>query len=259
MSLLAMAIWDTIENGRSKYTNAALESLYRTVDWGRHRLVCVDNGSCYETKIILDHWEPKIGFSRIENEANLGQASAINQAWRMFDPEADRHVARVDNDIKFMTNGWMDVLEEVIERDEEIGLAALKHPDLVDCPEETDWRKTSYHTVPHKKGQKHIVVERMNHCLGSAQLISRELFDRIGYLRPYGLYGSEDVDYCVRCKLAGLHCVYVHGLHFYDLDQCKNEAYQKWKEETSSRNMPEMDRIIEGYRSGRNLHYSGKS
>ena len=46
MALIAMAVHDTVENGRSKYTEKTLRTLLDTVDWHDHRLIIVDNNSC---------------------------------------------------------------------------------------------------------------------------------------------------------------------------------------------------------------------
>ena len=45
MALIGMAIYDTVENDRPKYTKATLESLKKTVNLIEHTLYIVDNNS----------------------------------------------------------------------------------------------------------------------------------------------------------------------------------------------------------------------
>ena len=53
MSLISMAVHDTVENGRTEFTRRTLESLSDTVDWENHRLFIIDNNSCEKTKTLL--------------------------------------------------------------------------------------------------------------------------------------------------------------------------------------------------------------
>lgn len=251
MSLLCMAVWDTVENKRSTYTDRCLESIKKTVDFGNerdHRLIVVDNGSCFETTEVLRKWLKRIRMRVIYNRENKGQATAINQGWALGWPA--QILARIDNDVELLTPGWLDKLEDCISRDPNIGIAALRHNDLLDHPDADGWLKTSLHALPHHKGQEYLVVEKINHALGAVQVINPKLFDKIGYLKAYGPYGLEDVDYAERCRLAGFYSCYFAGAWFNDLDREKNLQYQQWKEQTAKEHMPLMDQTIRAYRDG---------
>lgn len=257
MALIALVAWDTDENKRSKYTNACLESLYINVDWKRHRLVCVDNDSVDETKQVFRHWIRKIpNAGLITNNHNMGQASAINLAW--ISREDGQHLARIDNDIFVTTKDWLDRLEECIDRDPKIGLIGLKHKNLMDHPDADGWLKTSLHLLPHKRGESWLVVEKMRHILGSAQLMNVELFNKIGYLRQYGKWGLEDADASVRCDKAGFYSCYFHGAEFTDLDAGESAEYQGWKNKTAAEYLPEFDARVAAYKSGeQSIYYDG--
>lgn len=66
-------------------------------------------------------------------------------------------------------------------------------------------------------------------------LITREAYDRIGlYCTNYGLYGPIDLDYCDRCKEAGLRYYYVAGMmadHLGTVDT-NPKPYQDMKRES---------------------------
>lgn len=81
--LIAMAVYDTVENKRTKMTQATCQSLVNTVDWDRHRLIMVDNGSCDETQDLYSILKYEIpDLKVIWNGTNLGTAMAINKAWK---------------------------------------------------------------------------------------------------------------------------------------------------------------------------------
>ena len=111
MALIAMAVWDTVENKRTAYTARTLESLRDTVS-GKHRIVIVDNGSCDETKRILHLYSGYHGFSVITLPENIGTARAVNKAWQLR--EVGEHCVKMDNDVVIHSKGWADELEEVL-------------------------------------------------------------------------------------------------------------------------------------------------
>ena len=90
-----MAVYDTEENQRSKYTSQTLESLVNTTDFNNHRIIVIDNNSCIETKNILEEHEQFITI--ITNTENVGTAKAINQAWAYRKP--NEVVIKMDNDV----------------------------------------------------------------------------------------------------------------------------------------------------------------
>ncbi|KKL70068.1 hypothetical protein LCGC14_2108670, partial [marine sediment metagenome] len=56
MALIGMAVHSTPENNRLQYTKRTLESLERTVDWDKHRLIIVDNNSCEEMHQVYEEF-----------------------------------------------------------------------------------------------------------------------------------------------------------------------------------------------------------
>jgi hypothetical protein len=87
MALIAMAVYDTDENGRTDYTARTLKSILDTVNLDRHRVVIVDNASCADTKRILDLFSGYHGFSghHIARKRRNGQGGeqglATAQGW----------------------------------------------------------------------------------------------------------------------------------------------------------------------------------
>lgn len=264
MALLAMVCNDTAENNRSWMTNATLQSIHATVDWSRHRLFVVDNGSVRQTEDIIEYWRKRIPHMQvIYNDDNRGQALATNQAWlhrRISGSDGpDEHVARCDNDIVFRTPGWLNILEDCVAHDPTIGIIGCKRKDILDSPNAPDgcWSKTSLKMLPHALGEQWMAVEPIAHVLGACQLTNAALLDKIGYLFQFGLtFGFEDCLTAVRCKMAGFYSCYAHGIEIDHIDPAAG-PYQDWKNKVSGENMATFDRIVKEYQSGERSIFHG--
>lgn len=220
--LIAMAVHDTTENDRSWMTEATLQSLHRTVDSDRHRLIVSDNGSCEET---LDLYE-EFGVNVILNGENLGTARAINLAWWVRRP--GEHAVKMDNDVVIHEAGWADVMEDAFARDPKLGILGLKRNDLAECPQAVGQFHSTLLMLPHTKGQRWIVVEEVEHVIGTCQAYSSALLDRLGYLVQPGLYGFDDSLSSVRARVAGFSRAFLVGFEIDHLDRGGSE-YSEWK------------------------------
>jgi GT2 family glycosyltransferase len=220
--LIAMAVWDTEENGRTSLTQETLDSLRRTVDWLRHRLIIVDNGSCWKTLDICRNW----GGTVIRNGENVGTAKAVNQAWLYR--STGEHAVKIDNDVRIHQPGWADVMEEAFSRDPSLGILGLKRKDLEEAP----WQEGEFHStlrmLPHERGQRWIIVEDVEHVIGTCVGFSSALLDKIGYLVQPGLYGFDDSLASARAKVAGFKCGFLCGVDIDHLD-LGGDQYCQWK------------------------------
>ena len=256
--LIAMACWDTEQNGRTGMTEATLESLAETVDWSKHRLIIVDNGSWELTQWVLNWWGTQglLPFTLLRNEKNLGTAAAINRAWRHRKP--GEHCIKMDNDVVFKQVGWTDWIEDVFDRDPTIGICGLKRNDLEECPwAEREEYKSTIRMLPHEAGQRWLVVERVRHVIGTCQGYSSALLDKIGYLVQPSLYGFDDSLAAVRAKMAGFQSVFLHGFEIEHLDP-GGDAYARWKLEEAGRLFASVNSDVVMYEAGlKNVYHDG--
>jgi GT2 family glycosyltransferase len=259
MALIGMAVFDTEDNKRSWMTRETLGSLSRTVDWSRHRLIISDNGSCAETHKIYRECSTLPNLRVIYNGKNLGTARAVNQAWALRTP--NEGCVKIDNDVVIREHGWLDKLEECIQRDPKIGIIGLKRKDLDETPnaQPGSWNQSQLIMLPHEKGQDWLVVEAVHHVMGTCQLYSAKLLEKIGYLyQMAGLYGFDDSLAATRCKIAGFYsCFYPH----YRIDHIDpgNTDFQKWKEDLAGKGMAAFNHCREEYLSGRRSIHHGPS
>ena len=250
-----MCCWDTIENQRTKYTKATFESLLDTVDKRKHRIVIVDNASCKETKDLLEKCGMYQGVTIITNEKNLGTAEAINLAWRLREP--GENAVKMDNDVVINHVGWADELEEAILRDPRIGQCGLKRKDCWENPSHPDpFYKSELIMLPHGPGTRWIVAERVNHVMGTCQMYSSALLDRIGYLCQPKLYGFDDSFASARSLIAGFINVFLPHIDIDHIDT-GDTPYQKWKEGHAGECWTEYHRVIDGYKTGKiSIYYN---
>ena len=251
--LICMAVYDTQENNRSWMTNATLESLASTVDFSRHRLVVSDNGSCAETHEVYERWASTIPFEVIYNGKNIGTAAAINRGWRLREP--GECAAKMDNDVVIHQAQWADWMEDVFYRDPRIGICGLKRKDLKECPWSTNsWWQSKIRMLPHEPGHRWLVVEKVNHVMGTCQGYSAALLARMGYLYQPGLYGFDDSLSAVRAEVLGFESVFLCG---FDIDHIDpgGTAFTEWKMQYAGTYMRTFNALRDDYRRGRRDPY----
>jgi len=250
MALLVMAMHDTDENLRSAFTRDTLRCLVDTVDFHRHRLVIVDNSSCQTSKDLVHSYEltyPNI--SVITNPENIGTAKAVNKGLKLR--KAGEYCVKLDNDVVIHSKGWVDQMEEVIDRMPTIGVLGLKRVDLQESVHAShpDYRSRLFE-VKHESGQRWYVVEDCKHVMGTCTMLNHLLLDRVGYLNQCGgLYGFDDSLMCVRSNVAGFSNCFLHGVHIDHIDPGGN-AYVDWKQKVAGEMLSKYAATEAAYKSG---------
>lgn len=259
MALIAMAVYDTEENQRSEMTEKTLWGLRDTLvkGIGKHRLIIIDNNSCEKTKEILQKFlsfsempAMKFNIKLITNTENVGTAKAINQAWKLREP--GEHLIKMDNDVVIHKNGWIDELEQAIARQPKIGIIGLKRKDLAEHPNYPIGHqyKSNLLMLPHVGGQPWIVVEEVQHVMGTCQMYNSALIDKIGGMYQMdGIYGFDDSLAAIRCRLAGFTNVFLPHIDIDHIDPGTNE-YSEWKRQYAAEHMETFSKVKQEYISG---------
>ena len=256
--LIAMAVFSTLENNRLQYTKRTLESLERTVDWDKHRLIIVDNGSCEEMHRVYEEFT--FPSEIIYFEENKGTAVAINTAWKQR--AVWEHAVKLDDDVEIHESNWIELMELVFQKDEKVGICGLKRTDLEEWPlTDNTWFISKVYPLPHERGERWLIVEEVNHVMGTAQAYRAELLDRIGYLYQMqdlgNLYGLDDSFAAIRCQVAGFKNVFIPAVHIDHIDPGGTE-YTKWKQDNALKWLPMFNKIKKEYISGeRDIYYNG--
>jgi len=245
MALIVMAVYDTVENNRSWMTERTLESLSETVDLSRHRVIVVDNASIAQTHKTYTLYPQ---FSYFFSGENLGTAAAVNVGIAQRRP--GECVVKIDNDVVIENAGWCDLLEQCISANPQIGIIGLKRNDLLESPDrpEGDPFKSYLHNLELASGEV-VTIEEVNHCIGTCQMFSPALLDKIGFLYQPRLYGFDDSIAAVRCKKAGFKSYFLPHIVIHHIDP-GGTPFQDWKHKVAMEDMPEYNRLKAGYQNG---------
>ena len=245
--IIAIAFHDTIES-KTETSKRCLESLRETVDLSKHRLFLIDNNSCEETKKYLHYFSQHQPCTIITNKENIGTAEAVNLAWKKRG--AFEHCMKIDNDVVWHQKGWVELMNEAIELDNNIGIIGLKRKD---CWENTSHEDPQYKSkliqLPHTAGQKWITVEQCKHIIGTCQMYNYRLLDKIGYLYQPSLYGYDDVLASYRSEIAGFKNVFLPHIEIDHIDNGGTE-YQSWKERHAGEQTQNVINIVNEYING---------
>ena len=244
-----MAVYDTEENGRTEYTKKTLDSIWVNIEFDKHRLVIIDNNSCYETKRIFTYFKTLgLKFDLITLSENVGTARAINMAIKLRQP--NEPVVKIDNDVVINSRDWVEEMEEVLRREPKIGIVGLKRKDLCQTPwhENEDFR--SYPTLlPHEPGQTWIMVEKTKDIMGTCTMLSPQLLDALGGYVQYGVYGFDDTILNLRAGLAGFEKCFLSHIEIDHLDTGDN-PYSEIKRQQAAEAWPEYHKLHLAYCSG---------
>lgn len=263
MALIGMAIYDVAENRRDQVTTKCLESLATTVDWSRHRCILVVNHQTEATADAIIKFLKFVGKSAsvIYLPENFGTAKAVNRAIRERKP--DEYFVKMDNDVRFYRDGWLDDMEEAMKADPTIGILGLKRSDLEQHPghENKDYGSV-LRFVPSclEKGEPWICVEETADIMGTCTMFCPQLLDKVGYMYQPGYYGYDDVLMCVRSSVAGFKNCFLPHIRIDHMDpvfeEGKPDHYSGWKHATAWDDSIEYKRVRAGYENGTISIYS---
>jgi GT2 family glycosyltransferase len=246
-SLIAMAVYSTTENKKDEQLRKTLQSLWETVDWTKHRMMVCVNGMTTETDSILLDYDSMIE-NVIINDSNLGTAKAINKIWKQRG--LHDNVIKIDADVIINHNGWVDEMEEAINREPKIGIIGLKRKDLIECTwHEDSAYKSVLVQLPHNPGESWIIIERAHGIMGTCKMINYKLLDEIGYLYQPTVYGFDDSNYSARSEMAGFINCFLPHINIDHIDPGGTD-YTKWKADHAGETMAIAHQVIKDYASG---------
>lgn len=242
-----MAVYSTPENKKDDCLFKTLVSLKKTVDFSKHSLMLSVNALTETTQTILDSFNDIIS-EVIFNPTNIGTAEAINKVWAKRKP--NQHCLKMDDDVVIYNDGWLDLLEECISRDNKIGIIGLKRKDCWEKPQhDNPDYKSELIMLPQTAGEKWLVVENAKHIIGTCQLYNFALLDKIGYLYQPSLYGYDDVLASWRSQIAGFKNVFLPQIEIDHIDDGQT-PYQDWKHRHSGEQTQTVINLVNDYLNG---------
>ncbi len=279
MAILAMC-FHNLDPAHTEYSRITYETFLKTVDFSRYVLGVFDNASTDPgTRDLLKRINGDRHYVRA-SIINVGTAAGINSIWKRLHQNpvpgvlgrGGQAVCKLDNDWTFAEgisgDGWLEEALEVFERDPSIGVVGLKRTDLQDVPghdvipwvENPDMNipATQLRMLPQPTGlDRWLVVEEAAHVMGTAQVISPQLLEAIGYLVQPGLYGFDDSLLAVRANVAGFKSAFLPHLSIRHLDPGVM-PYQQWKVDVANIKIEEYFGLRAAYETGvRPVYYDG--
>ena len=204
------------------YVQACLRSVFDDLESSglSHELIVIDNGSTDGTLQAL------AGLSRpsltvIPLGHNTGTTFSRNIGLRMAGGE---FVAILDSDIEIRQRGSFSQLVQFMRDQPGVGIAApqLHFPSgryqktVDDFPTLTHKLRRFLHlrAMEAAEGAQALGTQPVDvdYAVSAFWMLPRRLTDRVGLLDENIFYAPEDVDYCLRAKLAGYRVVYVPGV-----------------------------------------------
>lgn len=252
MALIAMAVYCTEENQKDELLDKTLRSLCQTADLKKHRLVLSINSKTKYTKAFIEWILAFNGALNnvqiIHNDTNIGTAEAINKAWKLR--KEGENCIKMDDDVLIHNANWIEQMEEAIARAPQIGIIGLKRKDCIESVEhEDEYFRSKLWQLPHVGGQRWVTVEEVHHVMGTCQMYSSALLDKIGYLYQPKLYGWDDVLASARSRAAGFKNVFLPHIEIDHIDEGKT-PYQAWKEKHAGEDFPLIHKLMDGYKNG---------
>lgn len=252
MALIGMAVYCTQENNKDEYLRKTLLSLSKTVNFNNHRLVLSVNAYTERTQKLFHEYGNM--FEVIYNERNIGTAEAINKVWKQR--VEGEHCVKMDDDVVINYNGWLDLMEKVVRIEPTVGQVGLKRKDCIESPTTDGYYKSHLMMLPHNAGEPWIVVERVNHVMGTCVLHSSALLDKVGFLMQPRLYGFDDALMSFRSQKAGFINVFIPHIDIDHIDPGTSN-YQKWKEKSAGEDMSNYSSLLNQFNSGkRSIYYN---
>ena len=191
-----------IVHDQLKYTEAALNSLYRNTDSRNFRLLLVDSGSNTETNNFLKNYKKRSpNMELIVSDENIGWCRGLNEGYKHLKPDSD-YVLWCNNDVLFEAD-WLPKMIKHFRG----GVGAVG-------PTSNYVMGRQWAGCNHGHYEEHAPM-----LIGFCLMFRRDVVSIIGDVdERFGLGGSEEWDYQVRMgKDTGLVCiiardVYIH--HF---------------------------------------------
>ena len=192
-------------------------------------ITVIDNGSRDGTKRFL---RSQKDLNIIYNNSNLGFAKARNLAFRKTKNEL---IVCLDDDIK-VTKNWLDGLYKEMVNKKKVGIVGPRvlFPNL-------NFQFSAF-LIANKKINinkifrgRYLKVQEVDGVYGACWLIKRELLRNVGYFDEQFWCGYEDIDYCLRVRLAGYKIIYTtqatvshHHLFRYKVSDNFEKFLKKW-------------------------------
>lgn len=188
-----------------RFVKSCLNSIKKMTDYKNYKVIVSDNGST-DSSIEMVKKEFK-WVDLLKNNANIywagGNNIGIKYALKKYNSD---YYFLLNDDTKIIQKDWLNKMVETAESDPKIGIVGCKliYPDG-SLQHLGGYMNGPLMTVEKKEDKK---IKEVDHVMGSAIMIKREVIDKIGLIdmifTPYLL---DETDYCLRAKKTGFKVI----------------------------------------------------
>ncbi|MDP2939176.1 MAG: glycosyltransferase [Candidatus Omnitrophota bacterium] len=184
-----------------------LSSVERHTNGIKYLLTVVNNNSSDGTLQFLKKYQQQHKLKVINTDRNLGFCGGANLALRNTTNE---FIVFLDDDAE-VTQGWLKKLYKQIKDKSKVGIVGGKVVPTNGIIWSADYRVRPIALVgcgEIDKGQRDYIKE-CDALIGPCWLIRRQLLKKVGYFdERFFPSQHEDIDYCLRARLAGYKIIY---------------------------------------------------
>lgn len=225
---------------RWEYTEDCIPNIRETAsDSIPFTITVVDNGSSDGTPEKLKKFlDDGIIDHLVLLKKNIGVAKAQNIGW-LLQPKAQFY-GKIDNDVLFRKNGWLDDIMTIFNHTKKIGALGYQ------CSGDS----TTYPTVR----ENGVYYNEKNGNIGGACFfVPKKISDELGHWNEgYGKYGEEDADYGMRITVSGYKNCYMVDRNVMTHLPEQDAEYRKFKDDEREDNFKKgFWTIINEYKTNR--------
>jgi len=221
----------------AQFTRHALEGILKadTLPW---EMFLVDNFSSDETPELIKEFEPRfkdagIAFTTWRNQENKGCSLARNEAWLKA---TSKYTIFIDNDAVVCTPNWLEEFIRVFDENPRLGILGAK---------------MIYPYIPHKIQCAGVGISKLGRIsfrgrgadrfdpryqelwktwalISACWMMRTDLRDSVGLLDElFHPVQYEDLDLCVRARLAGYEVAYTPAVEMYHFEGITTASFGK--------------------------------
>jgi GT2 family glycosyltransferase len=208
-----------------------LQSLLPAIDFERHEVLVVDNGSRDGTDEMMASEFPQVRYFPLDH--NIGVGPARNRGIALAQGEM---IMILDNDTEVLDMDFPEVIERAFAKDPLLGLLGFR----LENPDGTTQRSTRrFPTIIHpfisrisllqkipffrRMLERHLMEDvdldalrertRVDYVLGANQIFPKALAIRLNSYDDRIFYGPEDLEFCLRIRDFGLQVKYSNEIN----------------------------------------------
>lgn len=210
----------TITKDRLDYTKRTFESMHKTTEYPFDHFV-IDNGSTDGTVEWIEKNDKGWITGGHNNEKNVGISKASNQALDLIQNK-EMHgneydiIAKVDNDCEFMTEGWLEDIVDIFQRNEKFILSPYVE-GLRDNPGGAPRSGYGYVCPEDEKHYLGITNHIGGICCAAHKKAYLDFDEATLGFRPWRwkeksfLHGNQDVEFSVHCQEMAIQPAYLEA------------------------------------------------